>query len=221
MNFAEISKNYWGVYAILDPEHVPVGMNFETLAGLILQAGVKFVQLRDKISSTRELLVRAKRLAALCEAYDAYFIVNDRVDIALASGAHGVHLGPDDLDVESARRIAPALIIGGSAGSVEQALALEAAGANYLGVGAIYEARAVKPNASAPRGLDVLRDVTAVVKIPVVGIGGVTLDKVGEVIAAGASGVAVIRQISASREPGVESSKLIAAVQAAGGFEQR
>ncbi len=217
MNFEEIPPDYWNVYAILDPEHVPAGMNFETLAGLVLQAGVKFVQLRDKISSTRELLARAKRLAALCQAYDAYFFVNDRVDIALASGAHGVHLGPHDLDVESARKIAPNLIIGASAGSAEQALALEAAGANYLGVGAIYEARAVKPDASAPRGLDVLRDVTAVVKIPVVGIGGITLDKVGDVIAAGARGVAVIRLISASREPGVESARLIAAVQASVG----
>ncbi len=217
MSFAEIPKSHWNVYAILDPEHVSAGMHFETLAGLVLQAGVKFVQLRDKVSSTSELLMRAKRLAALCHAYDAYFIVNDRVDIALASGAHGVHLGPDDLDVESARRIAPHLIIGGSAGSVEQALALEAAGANYLGVGAIYEAREVKANASEPRGLDILRDVTAVVKIPIVGIGGITLDKVGEVIAAGASGVAVIRQISASSDPAGDSKRLLAAVQASVG----
>lgn len=210
----DVQKSDWGVYAILDPEHVSAGMELEALAEAVLQAGVKFLQLRDKRSSSRELLARARRLVALCQAHGAYFIVNDRLDIALASGAHGVHLGPDDLDIESARRLGPDLIIGGSAGSVEQALALEAAGADYLGVGAIYEARAVKPNASAPRGLQILRDVTAAVKIPVVGIGGITREKVAEVIAAGAQGVAVIRQISASAEPGEESRLLLEAAQA-------
>ncbi|MEM1348325.1 MAG: thiamine phosphate synthase, partial [Myxococcota bacterium] len=146
------------VYAILDPSALPVPSAWEDAARGVLAAGVGVVQLRDKHSSAAELVRRARRLTAMCHAHDATCVVNDRLDVALAAGAHGVHLGPEDISIGDARRVAPGLLIGGSAGTPERAVLLVDQGADYLGVGALYDASASKPNASMPRGPDVVRD---------------------------------------------------------------
>lgn len=204
------------VYVILDPEHLSPGADLMSVARATLEAGAGVIQLRDKRSTSRELLEEARALAALCREHGALFIVNDRLDIALASGADGAHLGPDDLPIADARRlsaaIAPDFILGGSAGSVEQARALVEAGADYLGVGAVFEARPIKPDASAPRGPAIVRAVTDAVTVPVVGIGGITADNAPEVTAAGAAGVAVIREIVASPDPHAATLRLRAAL---------
>lgn len=161
-----------------------------------IAAGATCVQFRDKRSrpaSLRESCARAALDA--CRAGGALFVVNDDVTLALTLGADGVHLGPDDAPIATARALAgPSLLIGGSAGSVERAEGLVGAGADYLGVGAIFDARASKANASAPRGVDVLRAIRdAFPTLPFVAIGGVDASNARACLAAGADGVAVIR----------------------------
>ena len=191
------------VYVILDPAQLLPGASFLQVAEAALGAGARILQLRDKQHTVREVLASARALTALCERSGACFILNDRIDLALAAGAHGVHLGPHDLPVSDARRIAPELLIGASAGDVSTARALHDAGADYLGVGALFDARESKADASAPRGLEVVERVREALgeEVPFVGIGGITIERTPEVLAAGASGVAMIRAIIRSEDP--------------------
>lgn len=198
----------WSLYLVVDPAHCAGERSFLETTRVALDGGVGLVQLRDKTSGDRELADRAHRLVELCDARDAICIVNDRIDVALAAGAHGVHLGPGDLPLTDAVDIRNRLgwdrrdfIIGGSAGTPDRARELEAAGADYLGVGAMYDASPSKPDASDPRGPEALSEVREAVDIPIVGIGGITPDNAADVIAAGADGVAVIRAICAADHP--------------------
>ncbi len=164
-----------------------------------IRGGATCVQLRAKGASARAIHSAA---VALVAATRVPILVNDRLDIALAAGAAGVHLGPADLPVEAARALSPpGFLVGGSAGSAEAARALEAAGASYVGVGAIFDAHGSKPDASAPRGPDVLRAVRRAVQIPIVAIGGIECHNAALCIDAGAHGVAVIRAVFEDREP--------------------
>ena len=203
------------VYVILDPAQLLPGARLLEVAGQVLASGVRIVQLRDKINPTREVLASARAITQLCDRARALCILNDRIDLALAAGAHGVHLGPHDLPVEDARRVAPGLLLGASAGDARTACALLAAGADYLGVGAIFEARPSKADASAPRGLQVIREVRAAIgpEVPFVGIGGITLERTPQVLAAGADGVAMIRAIIQSDDPAREASRSLAAAR--------
>lgn len=182
----------WRVYAIVDGAATGV----VATTGRILDAGVGIVQLRDKRDDARATLRLAEQLRAQCHARSAIFIVNDRVDLALAAGADGVHLGPRDLPVDVARALAPNLLIGASVGTPEDALAAQRAGADYLGSGAVFDASASKPDAHHNRGLDALRAVVDAVTIPVVGIGGIDIDNAALVRKTGARGVAVIRALA-------------------------
>lgn len=208
--------SHWHLYVILDPDHLLPDHDIDEVARAALEGGARIIQLRDKRAGVRDLITSARRLQRLCADYGATFIINDRVDVALASGADGVHLGPGDMLVSDARRIAPSLLIGASAGSVDVARELVEQGADYLGVGAIFEARASKPDASAPRGLQVVENVRAAIgaDIPCVGIGGVTLENAPEVLAAGASGVAVIRAVSGQSDPQGAVQGLLARLRA-------
>lgn len=163
-------------------------------------AGITAVQYRDKSArSPDERLALARRLAALCRELDLLFVVNDDVDLALACGADAVHLGPEDEAVEHVReRVGDRLWIGASAGVPARAVELVTAGADYLGVGAIFDAHGTKPDASAPRGVEVLRDfraAPALGSVPIVAIGGITAETAGACVRAGADGVAVTRAI--------------------------
>ncbi|MDR5709521.1 MAG: thiamine phosphate synthase [Armatimonadota bacterium] len=172
----------------------------EEVAAAALQGGATVLQFREKRATTRALYETARRLQELCRACGVPFIVNDRLDIALAVDADGVHLGSEDLPVAVARRIlGPHRIVGASAGSVEEALRAEEEGASYLGVGSVY-VTGTKPDAGAPIGPDGLVKIVRAVRIPVVGIGGITLDRVPEVIQAGAAGVAVISAVAAAAD---------------------
>ncbi len=154
--------------------------------------GATAVQLRAKDMGTRDMLEAGTRLGAVCLRHGVLFVVNDRLDVALACGADGVHLGPDDLPVAAARRIAgPGFIIGGSAGTLQEARDLEAAGASYLGVGSVFPTTS-KADAGAPIGIEGLRVIVKAVRIPVVGIGGITANNAAAVRASRAVGVAVI-----------------------------
>lgn len=184
------------LYAIT-PGELSTGLLVARIAAAA-RAGVTAVQYRDKVE--RSAIERATRLAAVaaaCRDAGVWFVVNDDPEIALEVGADAVHLGPADAPVDQVRaRVGERLAIGASAGTVERAAELVRAGADYLGVGAIYDARPSKGNASAPRGPQVLRAMRAepaLASFPIVAIGGVTPDNAGACLDAGADGVAAIR----------------------------
>jgi thiamine-phosphate diphosphorylase len=192
------------VYVVLDRDFT-AGRPLVAVAEAAIRGGATTLQLRDKSSDIHRFYADAVELQRLARAVDIPFIVNDRVDIALAIDADGVHVGEDDLPVEATRRlIGPGKFLGASAGSVEAARAAIAAGADHLGVGPVYEARATKGDAGPPLGLNLIRDIAAFSLIPIVGIGGITTENARAVIAAGASGVAVISVIGLAAD--VESA---------------
>ena len=187
------------LYAIIDPSKTD---DLEKTTRAILRGGASLIQLRAKASSTREVLAKARLVGAICGEYDVPFIVNDRLDVALACGADGVHLGPDDLPVEAAREIVgDDFVIGASAGTPEAARQKAEAGADYLGSGAVFEARPSKADASAPRGPQALAAIVETVDIPVYGIGGINAENAAQVMDAGAAGVAVIRALLDADDP--------------------
>jgi thiamine-phosphate diphosphorylase len=161
-----------------------------------LEAGATSIQLRDKHAASGELLEMALSLEPLCRRHRALFLVNDRFDVALAAGAHGVHLGDDDMPVAAVRRLVPRdFIIGRSADQEATARRAEADGADYLGVGSVFGTRTKKEAIGETIGTEQLARVVTSVSIPVVGIGGVTPVNAAEVFRAGAAGVAVVSAV--------------------------
>ena len=159
-----------------------------------LSAGVTLLQYRDKSAETRILYERALKVKALCDKYRVPLIINDRADIALAVGAAGVHVGQSDLPADVARRILGTdAIIGVSAHNAKEARAAEAAGADYLGCGAVYPTGTKKDTSVI--GTAGLQAIRAATQLPFVGIGGVTLANYREVLNAGANGAAIVSAI--------------------------
>jgi thiamine-phosphate pyrophosphorylase len=153
------------------------------------------VQLREKDASSREFYEIACAVRRITEARRAPLVINDRLDIALAVGAAGLHIGQSDLPLEAARKIAGnRLFIGVSAGTVEEALSAQAGGADYLGVGAVFPTGS-KVDAGDAIGIERLAAICSAVDIPVVGIGGIGPQNAEAVIKAGAAGIAVISAI--------------------------
>ena len=172
------------------------------VVGDALRAGAQAVQLREKTQPPREVLPLARRLRADTRHAGAQFFVNDRLDLALAVGADGVHLGPHDLPVAAARRTAPpGFLIGYSADEVDAARAAVRDGADYIGCGTVYPT-GTKPDAGQITGIDGLRRVVLAVDVPVVGIGGLSPARAPAVIAAGAVGCAAIGSIMGAANPG-------------------
>ena len=159
-----------------------------------LRGGVTLVQYRDKTQESSILYERALKMKALCDKYNVPMLVDDRADIAFAVGAAGVHVGQSDLPAEVVRRMLGAeAILGVSAHNAEEALAAEAAGADYLGCGAVYPTGTKKDTSViGVEGLKAIRNVT---KLPFVGIGGVTLANYRDVLNAGADGAAIVSAI--------------------------
>ena len=158
-----------------------------------LAAGVRVVQHRDKEASAAAMIAEARILRRLCR--EALFLVNDRVEVALAVDADGVHLGQEDLHYREARRLlGEKKIIGITVNTVEQALEAASLGADYLGVSPIFATR-TKPDAGEPAGLTLLREIRCRVSLPLVAIGGITLDNAPDVIAAGADSVCAISAV--------------------------
>lgn len=165
-----------------------------------IRGGATAIQLRDKEWSAGALVAAGRLLLALTRPAGIPLIVNDRVDVAIAIGAEGVHIGQDDLPAPDARRLlGPGMILGVSASNVEEAVAAESAGADYLGVGSIF-ATGTKPDAGAPIGPGALSPIRAAVRIPVVAIGGITDSNAAEALRAGADGVAVIAAVMAAAD---------------------
>lgn len=181
-----------------------------------LEAGAPAVQLRDKDATARELFGQAIAIRALTATHGALLFVNDRLDVALAAGADGVHLGPGDLPLEAARRAAPApFLIGWSTDDPEDARRAERLGADYIGCGAVFGTTS-KDVAGERIGTERLAAVAAAVRIPVVGIGGIGPDNVGAVARTGAAGAAAIRSVMAATDPAAAVRTLLAAFPARG-----
>ena len=184
------------LYVITD-EQIGRGRSHAEIARLACAGGADAIQLRDKHRSPGELIRIGQEIRAITREAGALFIINDSLEVALACGADGVHLGQDDLAAGMARLRAPCpFIIGISAGSVAEAIAAEEAGADYVALSPVF-ATASKDNAGPGQGLAVLREMKAAVSIPVIAIGGITRENLGVVIAAGADGVAVISAVVA------------------------
>lgn len=187
------------VYLVIGPEHVDGDML--EVCEAALRGGVTMVQLRSKIGSDRDLLEHAIQLQALCSRYNVPFLFNDRLDIALAAGADGIHLGVDDLPLEHARNLAGEdFIIGYSPETDDQLRAAARRGADYLGIGPIFGTR-TKLDAGDALGLDEFTRRMRLGGLPTVGIGGISVANTRSVIATGAQGVAVVSAILGAADP--------------------
>ncbi len=184
------------LYAITDRKMLG-DMSEVEAARLCFEGGADVVQLRMKDTDGGEMLEKAKAIQEIAQQYCKFFIVNDRLDIAVLAGADGVHLGQTDIPVQEARRlVGDEMIIGVSASTVEEAVKAVDDGADYIGVGSIFNT-STKPDADQGIGLDTLMDICQAVDVPVVAIGGINKGNIRDVIRAGADGAAVVSAIMA------------------------
>ncbi len=190
----------WHLYVITD-EHLGQGKSHLEIARESLAGGADVIQLRDKSAGGLQLYQTGKALRDLTRRVGAHFIVNDRIDIALATDADGVHVGQADLPARVARRlIGPGKILGVSASSLEEALRARDDGADYLGVGPVFEARSTKSDAGNPLGLSLISSIRQQCDLPIVAIGGINADNLPDVLQAGADAVAVVSAVVASQD---------------------
>jgi thiamine-phosphate pyrophosphorylase len=188
------------LYAIIDASHTQ-GRSTQNLAQSLLDAGVRLIQYRDKLGSSREIYDVSRELAAMATRQGAALIVNDRADIALAAGADGVHVGQDDLPPSLARRIlGESKVVGYSTHSLEQLAAADRQPVDYIALGPIYATQS-KEHPDPVVGLEALRRARTLTRKPLVAIGGITLENAPAVIEAGADSVAVIRDLTAAADP--------------------
>jgi thiamine-phosphate pyrophosphorylase len=184
------------LYAITDRKMLGKVSEVEA-ARLCFEGGADVVQLRMKDTDGGEMLEKAKAIQEIAQQYCKFFIVNDRLDIAVLAGADGVHLGQTDIPVQEARRlVGDEMIIGVSASTVEEAVKAVDDGADYIGVGSIFNT-STKPDADQGIGLDTLMEICQAVDVPVVAIGGINKGNIRDVIRAGADGAAVVSAIMA------------------------
>lgn len=184
------------------------------LAERAIRGGADVIQFRQKSGDTLSMIRIARRVRAVCRRAGVPMIVNDRVDVAIAADADGVHLGRDDFPIRLARQLlGPHRIIGGSSGSIEEARAGYEEGADYLGCGPIH-ATATKPDAGPAAGVELVRAVAAAVPVPLIAIGGVTVADVERLLAAGAHGIAVISAVCAAEDPEEATRALRSAIDA-------
>lgn len=195
------------LYAVTDRAWAPDGEALLRQVSAAIDGGASIVQLREKHLGDAEFLAEAERFTALCRRKGAVSIINDRVDIALQSGADGVHVGQEDLEAGAVRALlGPDKIIGVSAHSVEEALRAQAAGADYLGVGAAF-ATGTKADAR-PIARETIRAITAAADIPAVAIGGITRENILELKGCGLAGAAVVSALFAQSDVRAATAEL-------------
>jgi len=204
----------YDLYVITDSK-LSRGRSHEEVARQAIAGGASIIQLRDKEASTRELVEVGARLRALTREAGVTYIVNDRLDVALAVEADGVHLGQDDMPARLARRLlGQGKILGLSATNLQEALQAEGDGASYLGVGPIFPT-ATKPDAAPAMGLEALAEVVRRVSIPVVAIGGITGDNAERVVSTGVDGVAVVSAVVSAPDIQAAARELLLKILAA------
>jgi thiamine-phosphate pyrophosphorylase len=207
------------LYAIVDPQNTG-GHDLVDLARAVAAGGATLVQLRDKVHDTGRMVVEARALKAALAPFDVPLIINDRVDVALAAGADGVHVGQEDMAAEDARRLlGPGAFIGLSIRTPEQAVAAPLALIDYAGVGGVYSTLS-KAGAKSPIGIAGLGKVIRVLhgriaRFPTCGIAGITAANAAPVIAAGADGASVISALSHQPAPEAAARELRAVIDAA------
>ena len=190
----KLSPSDLRLYAITDRRALPAGVTLAQAVEAALVGGVTCLQLREKEASAGEILTLARTLLPLCRARRVPLLINDRVDIALAAGADGVHLGQEDLPLPEARALlGPDRILGATAHTVAEALRAQAEGADYLGVGAMFPT-GTKTD-TVPTSADTLKAICAAVSIPVVAIGGVNAQNLPTLAGTGIAGAAVVSAI--------------------------
>ncbi|WP_459194407.1 thiamine phosphate synthase [Halosimplex sp. J119] len=200
----------WDVYLVTQ-ENLSAGRTPAEIVEAAIAGGVDVVQLREKDRSARERYRLGQELRSLTREAGVTLIVNDRVDLARAVDADGVHLGDDDLPISVAReQLGPEAVVGRSVSFVEDARRAEEAGADYLGVGAVYETGSKDDIDDDEYGIgpERVEAIAEAVDIPVVGIGGVTADNAAPVIEAGADGVAVVTEITRADDPEAATRRL-------------
>ena len=195
------------LYAILDPEQTR-GRPAQRVLAALLEAGVSILQLRVKSLPPVDFLELAKQARAVTRAHGCKLIINDRVDIALACGADGVHLGQDDLPLRAGRKLMGQKIIGISTHDLDQARAAERAGADYIGFGPMFGTR-TKATGYEARGPEMLQQIRGAVTLPIVAIGGITEANVQEVWQAGADSVAIIGDVLQDNDPGAKALRIL------------
>ena len=180
-----------------------------------VKGGVTCVQLRDKKAPDEELTREAKLLKPLLSRYSIPLIINDRIDVAMAVDADGIHLGQSDMPIREARKLLGGnMIIGVSAESVDDAVRAETEGADYIGVSPVFMTT-TKKDIRPPLGLEGVTEIRKRVRIPLVGIGGINVENVGSVIRAGADGIAVVSAIVSAVSPEAASRELLEKIQSA------
>lgn len=190
----------YSLYLVTDRD-LSLGRSQVEVVAAAIKGGVSCVQLREKTLDSRDFVDEARKLKQLLDDHALPLIINDRVDVVLASGADGVHLGQKDMLVADARRLlGDSAIIGVSAESVEDAVRAEEEGADYIGISPVY-ATATKTDTATPLGLSGIATIRKRVRLPLVGIGGIHAANIADVLAAGADGIAVISAIVAAPSP--------------------
>ena len=196
------------LYAITDRSWLKQGETLTDVCREVLENGATFLQIREKDLDEKNFEKEAAELKSLCEKYRVPFVVNDNVQIALGIDADGVHVGQSDIKGRDIRSlIGPDKILGISAGTVEEAIAAEKAGADYIGVGAVFSTSTKKDARNL--SIEKLREICGAVAIPAVAIGGIGRRNVRELDGSGASGIAVISAIFGAGEPGKATGELL------------
>jgi len=204
-----------GLYVILDRQFL-AGRNELDIVGQIIEGGARVIQLRDKQSKKGELLLIAQKLNELCSQADVLFIINDYLDLAMAVDADGLHIGQEDLPLPVVRReLSIDKIVGCSVTTLVQATKAQNEGADYIAVGSIFPTTTKKE--ATVVGVDILKELKRVVSTPLVAIGGINQNNVGEVVAAGADAVAVISAVLGEKDVRGAVQKLISKMDLAKG----
>jgi thiamine-phosphate diphosphorylase len=199
--------NLAGLYVIIDALALK-GRSHVEVASQAISGGAKTIQLRDKVHSKKELLAVAQKLKNLCAEHNVLFIINDYLDLALAVGADGLHLGQDDLPIKVARQLLPMdKLLGVSARTIAQATAAQSEEADYIAVGSMYPT--ISKESAEVVGLERLRQIRQAVTLPLVAIGGINKDNVSQVMAAGADSVAVINAVLGAEDVEEASRQIV------------
>jgi thiamine-phosphate pyrophosphorylase len=199
-----------GLYFITDSKLSKQGIMSDVQQ--VIEAGCAIVQYREKEKETGEIIAEAKQIAALCKEKNVLFLINDRIDIALAVEADGVHLGQEDMPCAIARKLlGKNKILGLTVHSVAEAVQAEKQGVDYVSVSPIF-ATETKPDAGKPVGIELIKEIKRAVKVPVVAIGGINEQNLRQVLEAGADAVAIISAIVCNENPGKAAKRIVKAI---------
>lgn len=205
----ETASKVQGLYVIVDPQ-VTNGRPVGEVAQAAIAGGASVIQLRDKVGDSGDVLPLAREIRSACEQAGALFIMNDDAALTVASGAHGLHLGQTDMPVPDARSfILPTQIVGSSNNSIEEVVESQAAGVDYLAVGAVFPTSTMGKAARASVGAETIARVKDMVDQPVVAIGGINESNVAEVAATGADAACVVSAVTLAEDPEAAARKMV------------